>query len=127
VERNGSVHLTAGMHDIVIAYYNGTGGADVSASWTPAGGTKQLLSGSVLYAPTITDTAPITTTGTSTINVTDSSVANVGPLTVNGQLNIVGGALVPSSTTLDGSNVTILTTGGGLIATTSPRPMARSR
>src|SRR5258706_2179083 len=114
VERSGSINLTAGLHDIVIAYYQGTGRAEVTASWQPAGGAKQVIPSSVLFAPTITDTAPITTTGTSTINVADAAQAFVGPLTVNGQLNVVGGTVVPSSTTFDG-NVTIMTTGGGLI------------
>jgi len=113
-EWSGTINLTAGLHDIVIAYYQGTGGAEVSASWQPVGGSKQIIPSSVLFAPTITDTAPITTTGTSTINVADAAQAFVGPLSVNGQLNVVGGTVVPSSTTFDG-NVSIFTTGGGLI------------
>ena len=42
-ERGGSIDLTEGLHDIVIGWYEGTGGAGVTASWKPVGGEKELI------------------------------------------------------------------------------------
>ncbi len=114
-DRSGTVNLSAGLHDIVIGFYQGGGSGEVIASYQPVGGTRQVIPSSVLLAPNITDSNPINASGISTINVMDAAQANTGPLTVSGQLNIIGGAVAPSSTTFDG-NVTILTTGSGLVA-----------
>jgi len=48
-ERSGIVNLAAGYHDITILFCEATGGAGVTASYTPFGGSKQLIPNSVLY------------------------------------------------------------------------------
>ncbi len=46
--RTGSINLTAGLHDITVAYYQVSGGLGVQAGYTPVGGVSQVLSNSVL-------------------------------------------------------------------------------
>jgi autotransporter-associated beta strand protein len=49
-ERSGTINLSAGLHDIVIFFYEGGGGAGLIAQYTPAGGVKQVIPNAVLFA-----------------------------------------------------------------------------
>ena len=84
-ERSGTVNLTAGLHDFAMYFYEGQGGAGVIGSYTPAGGAKQVISNSVLYAG---DTFNSTATN---ISVTDNSTLQNGGLSLLGQLTVTGG------------------------------------
>ncbi|OGV70303.1 MAG: hypothetical protein A2283_03430, partial [Lentisphaerae bacterium RIFOXYA12_FULL_48_11] len=48
VERSGTATLSAGLHDIVIAFYQGGGGYGMYANVTIPGGSKQLIPNSML-------------------------------------------------------------------------------
>jgi autotransporter-associated beta strand protein len=48
----GTINLTQGLHDIVIAFYENTGGAGIEARWTPPGGTNGFLPNNVLMPST---------------------------------------------------------------------------
>ncbi|WP_165920171.1 autotransporter domain-containing protein [Chthoniobacter flavus] len=127
-EQNGTVDLTAGYHDIVIAFYQGGGGYGLNASYTPPGGSKTLLPNSAFQL--ITNA----TIGSLSGVVGSQIVLNGGQLTVNqtssdlfagviSDGSIAGGQLVKTGTaalTLSGANTyTGGTTvnAGGLIAT----------
>jgi len=66
--RQGTINLTAGLHDFLMYYAEGGGDAGLIAEYTPAGGSRQVIPNSVLTtadvesftAPTITVTAPST-------------------------------------------------------------------
>src|SRR5205814_3299999 len=47
-ERSGVATLTEGSHDVVIGYYEGGGDANLIWSWTPVGGSKQVVQNSAL-------------------------------------------------------------------------------
>ena len=59
-ERSGTVNLTAGWHDIRLEYFEDWGSANISLSYTPVGGTKQLIPASVLYASTAPGASSLT-------------------------------------------------------------------
>jgi hypothetical protein len=76
-------------------FYEGGGGAGLTASYTPAGGTKQVIPNSVLFSGETYDAS------TRNINVTSDSGleiaagrANLGTLTQNGgtRLSLTGSA-----------------------------------
>ncbi|MDP2433554.1 MAG: Ig-like domain-containing protein [Pseudomonadota bacterium] len=48
-ERSGTVALSAGYHDLRLEFFENSGGATISLSWTPPGGAKALIPESVLY------------------------------------------------------------------------------
>ena len=49
VERSGTVALSAGMHPIVVTFYQGTGPSSLSASWEGPGIKKQEIPAEVLF------------------------------------------------------------------------------
>jgi len=51
LEREGSVNLTAGLHDIEVTYFQSNGGEALDVYWSGAGLPKQLISNEVLFAP----------------------------------------------------------------------------
>ncbi len=53
-ERSGTIDLTAGLHNIDIAWYEGGGDAGMTASWAPPGGSKELIPPEV-FSATLTD------------------------------------------------------------------------
>ncbi len=111
--RQGAVTLSAGLHDISMFYYEGGGGAGFLAEYTPAGGTRQTIPNSVLYAA---DSVDYTAT---TVNVTAASTiesgatsAQVGGLTLPvNTLLTVNGSTSFAGTTLTGSSHQVAVTG----------------
>lgn len=104
-ERSGTVNLTAGLHDIVMYFYEGGGGAGLLAQYTPAGGTKQVISNGVLFSGDVYND-----TGRN-INVTESSALEIGALQANlgtltqtaGKTLTLTGSAKFSGTTLSGA------------------------
>ncbi len=50
LERDGVIALSAGLHAIVVTYFEKTGGDALEVSWTPPGGKKERLPASALFA-----------------------------------------------------------------------------
>jgi len=80
-ERSGSINLTAGLHDFQMYFYEGAVDAGISARYTPAGGTKQLIPNSILLAGDVFEET--TARG---VNVTASSTLQTGLLARLGEL-----------------------------------------
>lgn len=75
IEKTGTVTLTAGLHDIVVEYFQSGGGADLQVQWASAGGASSGLApatipASLLYSPNATaaDVATSPVTGAATAN-----------------------------------------------------------
>jgi fibronectin-binding autotransporter adhesin len=104
--RQGTVNLAAGLHDIQVFYFEGGGGAGLNVEYTPAGGVRQFVPNSVLFAgDTYTDARPINVTANSALET--GGRANLGALTQTaGTVLTVSGSAVFASTAVTGASPT---------------------
>ncbi len=106
--RSGSANLTAGAHDITIAFYQGGGGFGVQAGFGTATGSpfsNTLLSPQTIQ-PTITYGNNVNVTGaSSTIDVQTSNIALMGALSLDPviTLNSTGNTARFTGTTFTGA------------------------
>ncbi|MEP6671567.1 MAG: autotransporter-associated beta strand repeat-containing protein [Chthoniobacter sp.] len=77
-ERSGSISLTAGLHDIVIAYNQGAGGYGMYASVLAPGGSKVLLPNSSLFSTKSNAIGSLTGATGSTVTLGSSSTLRTG-------------------------------------------------
>ncbi|HEV7948746.1 MAG TPA: hypothetical protein VGP24_03160, partial [Glaciihabitans sp.] len=106
-ERQGTIDLTPGLHDIVMYFYEGGGGAGFTASYQPVGATALApIPNNVLYSGevnTSASTLPIVVTGNSGLEIAAGS-ATLGALDVAGgsTLSVLGTGTF-AGTTLSGA------------------------
>jgi autotransporter-associated beta strand protein len=104
-ERSGVIDLPVGLHTFDMYFYEGGGGANLTASYTPAGGTKQLIPNNVLFSGETYDAATrnIVVTANSALEIA-AGRANLGTLTQTGgtTLSLTGSANF-AGTTLTGA------------------------
>jgi hypothetical protein len=113
VTRQGTINLEPGLHDFLMYFYEGGGGAGVLAEYTPAGGTRQTISNSILFSGDTVDytATPIIVTAASTIE-SGAALAQLGALTLpSNTLLTVNGSATFSGTTLTGTNHQVAVTG----------------
>src|SRR5215207_7348794 len=111
--REGNITLTAGLHDFLMYFYEGGGGAGVLAEYTPAGGVRQTISNSILLSGDTVNYAatPITVTAPSTIE-SGAANAQLGALTLpSNTLLTVNGSASFAGTTLVGATHQVAVTG----------------
>ena len=121
-ERSGAITLTAGVHDIVYAYYNSGGGYGFYSNVTTPGGTKTLVNnaslGSGSAIGTLTGDAGSTLNLADTTNLTVNQAADgtfAGLVTGTGGLFKTGtGILTLSNDANDFTGKAIF--GGGLVS-----------
>jgi fibronectin-binding autotransporter adhesin len=121
-ERSGAITLTAGVHDIVYAYYNSGGGYGFYSNVTTPGGSKALVNNSALSSGaaigTLTGDAASTLNLADTTNLTINQAADgtfAGLVTGAGGLFKTGTALLTLSNEANGyTGKTIF--GGGLVS-----------
>ena len=94
--RQGTITLTAGLHDILMYFYEGGGGAGLLAEYTPAGGTRQVIPNSVLLSG---DSVSYTSTNVTVTAGAPSSVESGAALAQLGTLSLPANTLL----TLNGS------------------------
>jgi fibronectin-binding autotransporter adhesin len=104
-ERSGTINLSAGLHDIVIYFYEGGGGAGLLAQYTPAGGVKQVIPNAVLFAGDdyVDASRNISVTASSALEI-GSAQAFLGNLTQTGGTTLaLTGSAKFAGTTLTGT------------------------
>lgn len=87
-EVGNTVNLSAGYHDVRLEWSNGGGNGGATLSYTPAGGTKQIIPNSVLFQAETSTTAgsnnaivlgnALTVTEDSTLNLTGTQFTAIG-------------------------------------------------
>ncbi len=103
--RQGDLTLSAGLHDIMMYFYEGGGGAGFLPEYKPVGGVRQVIPNSMLFAG---DSVDYTAT---TVNVTAPSFVESGASSAQ-----IGALALPANTllTLNGSvNFASATLAGG--------------
>lgn len=104
-ERSGTINLTTGLHDIVIYFYEGGGGAGLLAQYTPAGGVKQAIPNAVLFAGDdyVDASRNISVTANSALEI-GAGQAFLGNLTQTGGTTLtLTGSVKFAGTTLSGA------------------------
>ena len=119
--RQGTITLTAGLHDILMYFYEGGGGAGLLAEYTPAGGTRQTIPNSVLLSG---DSVSYTATNVTVTPGAPSSVESGAALAQLGNLNLpantlltLNGSMSFQTTALTGSSHQVAVTGFNANAT----------
>lgn len=78
VERSGTVSLTAGLHDIIVVFYESGGQQGLTVYLTAPGGSKQVLPQSLLYPPAAARIAALTGPSDSTVSFASGAALEVG-------------------------------------------------
>jgi autotransporter-associated beta strand protein len=107
---------TAGQHDIMVVFYEGTGGAGIQVGYKPAGGVNQIIPASVLTAgvASLSIGNNISIAGNSTINANNTAALTLGNLattagsTLNANSNSAAEFRIGGTTTLAAGNTTIV-------------------
>ena len=111
--RQGTINLSAGLHDFFSYFHEGGGGAGFTAEYTPVGGARQLIPNSVLLAgDTVNYTSTnVTVTAPSSIE-SGAANAQLGTLTLSqNTLLTLNGSTSFTATTLGGSSHQVAVTG----------------
>src|SRR5207248_1518252 len=76
----GTIDLTAGMHDIVIVFAQGGGGAAINLQWVPAGSTAGFVTVPTanLFTADPALANAVSVTGPSTLQLSGGAFATVG-------------------------------------------------
>ncbi len=121
--RDRSITLTAGYHDIAIAFNEGNGGATMSVEVTAPGGTRRLLNNNELFRTDLTVISAINVGAAGgTIDPLSSSLNLAGPVSGTGPLSIEAGTVTSIGAMSAGSIVlkagATLSPGGNLTTNT---------
>ena len=124
--RSGDVTLSAGLHQITLAFYEGGGGAGGLFEWNQFGGTAHTLLSSETYASLFAGAQSyannVTVTADSEIAISNTLAANIGVLSIGAQTLTVSSpnvqpfaySLTAASTTLTGNaTFNVLNSAGG--------------
>lgn len=112
--RNGSINLTAGLHEIAMFYYEVGGDAALNVEWEGPGITRQAVPNLNLYGGSTLNasTSPVSVTASSSLEVAYQT-ANLGPLTQSGGTTFtVNGVANFASTTFAGVGTPTLNVSG---------------